>query len=103
MLSKSSFLTLAVLIATTLPAQAEEIVFSPDVLPTESIFPALDSQDMVRNRKLDLTKKFEAKVDFLWGLDQLFNAGRLLGLTAYYHISNDLGFGLKYYSFSNEF
>ncbi len=84
-------------------AFAEETLITEDLLPTESVFPLLDSEDMVMNRQLNHTHRFEVKADLLIALDELFNDNKLLGITAYYHLNNDLGFGLKYYQYPAAF
>ena len=85
------------------PAFAEEALINEDILPTESVFPLLDSEDMVMNRQLNHTHRFEIKADLLIALDELFNDNKLLGITGYYHFNNDLGFGLKYYQYPSAF
>lgn len=102
MFSRNKIFLFLTLILISSSVKAEEIVFSPDVLPTETVFPELDSRDMVRNRKLSHAKRFEVKTDFLWVLDELFQNGQLLGINLFYHTSNDIGFGVKYYSYSNQ-
>lgn len=77
--------------------KAEEIKFSDEVLPTESVMPKLDSVDAVRNRMLNHKGRFEVGLDYLWAIDELFYNTSLLGFQAYYHVSNDIGWGLKYY------
>lgn len=83
-----------------LASAAEQIQFSEDILPTESVIPRLDSQDMVIHRAVDHDKRFEAKADLMWVLDELFSDGKLLGVTFHYHLNNDLGLGFKYYQYS---
>lgn len=84
-------------------ARADDAAIAEDLLPTESVFPLLDSEDMVMNRQLNHTHRFELKADLLVALDELFNDNKLFGITGYYHLNNDLGFGLKYYQYSSGF
>lgn len=102
MSSKNKFLLIWAILFLSLSVHAQEIVFSPDVLPTESVFPDLDSQDMVKNRRLTHAKRFEVKTDLMWVLDELFQNGQLLGINIFYHANNDLGYGIKYYSFNGQ-
>lgn len=102
MSSKNKFLPLFVILFCSLSLSAQEIVFSPDVLPTETVFPDLDSRDMVKNRRLNHEKRFELKTDLMWVLDELFQDGQLYGINLYYHANNDLGYGIKYYAYSNK-
>ncbi len=91
-------------LASPLMAQtSEQIQFSTDILPTESVLPRLDSGDMVIHRAVDHEKRFEAKADLMWVLDELFSDGKLFGVTFHYHLNNDLGVGFKYYQYSAGF
>ncbi|MBC7464833.1 MAG: outer membrane beta-barrel domain-containing protein [Bdellovibrio sp.] len=84
-----------------LTAKAEEIKFNDDVLPTESVMPKLDSVDAVRNRLLSHKGRFEIGLDYLWAIDELFFNTSLYGFQAYYHLSNDIGLGFKYYQYGS--
>lgn len=97
-----NFLFLIVLLfGFTQTTKAEEIKFSDDVLPTESVMPKLDSVDAVRNRLLNHKNRFEIGADYLWAIDELFFNTSLFGVQAYYHLNNDLGLGAKYYQYSS--
>jgi outer membrane beta-barrel protein len=93
------FLLVSLLFCTSV--KAEEIKFSEDVLPTESVMPRLDSADAVRNRLLNHKGRFEIGLDYLWAIDELFFNTTLYGFQAYYHLNNDIGVGLKYYQYAS--
>jgi outer membrane beta-barrel protein len=94
---KSILLLFISLLFVPMAIHAEEIKFSEDVLPTESVLPKLDSVDAVRNRLLSHKGRFEVGLDYLWAIDELFYNTSLYGVQAYYHLNNDFGLGAKYY------
>ena len=53
-------------------AQAQEVRFPDEELPTEAVYPRLDTPKAVLNRKLSYENRFQADLATGWLLDEPF-------------------------------
>lgn len=81
-------------------AQKVEIAIPDEELPSERVFPRLDSPAAVLSRKLSFTQKFELRLYAGWLLDDPFYNNQYFGIAALYHSTEIHGFGVKYQKWS---
>lgn len=89
------FFSRATAIALSLPAslafpvfgQAEVIQFPTEELATESVMPVFDQPAVVRNRVVELAKRFEVGILMGYALTEPFYNPLQLGATFTYHIN----------------
>lgn len=74
----------------------EVIQLPPEELATESVTPVFEMPDTVLNRNIVTQKKFEANLYYGWALTEPIANVNRVGLTGYYHTSEDHAFGLMF-------
>jgi outer membrane beta-barrel protein len=96
------FFSRATAIALCLPAslafpvfgQAEVIQFPTEELATESVLPVFDQPAVVRNRVVELAKRFEVGILMGYALTEPFYNPLQLGATFTYHINEEHGINI---------
>lgn len=91
------FVLVGLLLATvSANAQKVEIEIPDEELPSERVFPKLDSPAAVLSRKLTFAKKFEVRLHTGWMLDDPFYNNNYMGFLVAYHLNELHGFGFKF-------
>lgn len=88
---------LIVLIASTSFAQlTENDAFSVDDLSKEVVYPKVDYPEMVLNKKLTFTDRWDFSLDKISATDELFYNNNLYGMKLGYYIDEFRSFGASY-------
>ncbi len=69
-----------------------------DNLPTESVLPIVDSDIVVRNRKVAFAKRVDVSISTGLVIDEMFFDNKFFSFAAFYNTSDDVAYGLKYLS-----
>lgn len=81
--------------------QTVEIEIPDDELPSERVFPKLDSPAAVLSRKLTFSRKIEVRLNVGWLLDDPFFQNQYFGIMGAYHLNETHGLGFKYKSWGS--
>lgn len=77
------------------PCGAKDLIQLPlEELAKESVTPVFDKNDSVRNRNITTEKKIEASFFYGWALTEPIANVSKLGLSGYYHTTEDNAYGL---------
>jgi outer membrane beta-barrel protein len=79
-------------------AHAATVEFAPEELPTESVVPVLDSNMAVKKKLIPFTHRLELGLTYGSVIDEMFFNNTMLGIEAFFHMSEDYALGFKYYS-----
>lgn len=101
MKNRFSTLTLLLVLALSGAAQAADIQFPDEELPSETVTPILDSPSAVMGRALEYNRRIEANLYTGWLLDEPFYSNQYFGVKALYHIGEIHSFGFQYATIGN--
>ncbi|MBL7545465.1 MAG: outer membrane beta-barrel domain-containing protein [Bdellovibrionaceae bacterium] len=94
---KNTFICLAAVILLSTTVFAKELIQLPlEELARESVSPVFDINDSVRNRNIVTQKKYEGSVFYGWSLTEPIANVSKIGLSGYYHPSEDDAYGLMF-------
>lgn len=94
---KKAISCLAALILFSASAYPRELIQLPtEELARESVSPVFDINDSVRNRNIVTQKRLEGNVFYGWALTEPINNVSKLGLSAYYHTTEDVAHGIMF-------
>jgi hypothetical protein len=96
---KFSGVFLALVVVLGFQAQAQEMRFAEEELPTEAVIPRLDTPKAVLNRKLSYENRWQADLAMGWFLDEPFYSNRYLAVQGSRSWNEFSAIGLKYLSF----
>ncbi len=82
-------------------AQTQEVRFPDEELPTEAVYPRLDTPKAVLNRKLSYENRFQVDLATGFLLDEPFYANQYVEVQGIYSWNEFSGIGLKYLSFGS--
>lgn len=75
---------------------AAPLTIEEEDLPAESVVPRLDSNMAVKNRLVPLDGRLEIGGSYGDIIDEMFYDSTLLGFQAFYHVTDDTAWGLRY-------
>jgi outer membrane beta-barrel protein len=94
---KKAVSLIATIILFSTSAYPKELIQLPsEELARESVSPVFDINDSVRNRNIITAKKVEGSIFYGWALTEPIANVSKLGLSVYYHTSEDDAYGLMF-------